>query len=712
MFFARLKLCVTLSGASALIAELTWMRQLGLATGSTGLALTWTLTTYMLGLGLGGLLSARFRMLSPARTYALAEMGAAIWLLIFPSLLGSFAGWLSWEDPLRAAPGMAFLLLPPALCHGATLPALTRAHLRPEQTGSLYALNTVGAVGGVLLATFFLFPLLGIRGTELVAVGLAVGAALGSFHVLTPTQETPKVTPAGRAPTTTLMAASAAGFSAMALEVCWSRLGALLVGGSVYAFAIVLATYLLGVAIGAAWGRRSGVGIGNSLALLGLLALIGTASWGVLPHLLAALYALGGDTLRWPGTFLLLATCMAGAPIASGAVFTASLRTMGGGERATANILAANTLGSVCGAAFAGLWGLPHLGLWATAQLSGMVCLVLGLLPGPKRLFPLALMAAGLALLLLGPAADRHLYAVGVGVQLDRFVDLSPRAIERFAHEGWQLLSVEDGHTATVAVGESSRTGNRWLSINGKVDASTGADMPTQVLSGRIPLAFVQGPAPTGVVVGLATGVTAGEALDAGLSEVLVLELEPAVVRAAHAFTSVNRGVLDDPRATIRVADARAYLARDPHTWDVIISEPSNPWLTGVSNLFTREYWEIGKSRLKPQGVYCQWVQLYALPPRAFRSLVRTFTEVMGDVWLFETIPGADALLVAAPGPLPNDLPLAPTLSPAQVRRLGGVAPLNTDDRPWIEFEAPKWVLRSTAEANQSLIAEAAATPP
>ena len=130
-----------------------------------------------------------------------------------------------------------------------------------------------------------------------------------------------------------------------------------------------------------------------------------------------------------------------------------------------------------------------------------------------------------------------------------------------------------------------------------------------------------------------------------------------------------------------------------------------------MSNLFTLEYWQAGRQRLRPQGIFCQWVQLYALPPEALRSLVRTFLQVFPNTWLYETIPGADSLLIglADPGAAPPELGdgLRPTLTPAQLRALARTAPINTDDRPWIEFEAPRWVNRSTGSLNQALIEEA-----
>ena len=298
-------------------------------------------------------------------------------------------------------------------------------------------------------------------------------------------------------------------------------------------------------------------------------------------------------------------------------------------------------------------------------------------------------------------------YATGLYNRIGECGDLSPRAIEQFAHEGWEPQYYIDGHSASIAVGQSTRTQNLWLSINGKVDASTGDDMPTQILSGELPLKIHSKESNVNtLVVGLASGVTANEAKKQGAHPLTVVELEPAIVDAARLFERVNEGIVDHSKTFIRVADARAVLQHESTQYDVIISEPSNPWITGVSNLFTVEYWELGRKRLKEDGVFCQWVQLYALPPEGMRSLIASYLEVFPNTWLFETIPGSDALLISAPS-LPDELPLQPSLNPSQLYHLAEGARLNTDDHPWIEFEAPKWINRPTGTMNRERIESA-----
>lgn len=735
-----------------------WTRRLALVLGSTGVAVSLSLACYMGGLGLGSALATRRPWQRAPRGYGLLELGAAAWALIFPAVLtGAQALWL--QGPSAASAGSTWVLLQlavaatclglPAVLLGATLPALAAATARTEDAVALYAANTAGAVLGVLGSTFLLLPSLGLRTTELLAAGVCASVGLWAISTARPRGQAAPDTrvarvderPAAPAPRTGseglwLALAATGGGVALALEVVWTRIAAMLVGGSVYAFALVLAVFLGGVALGAHLSRRVSDPRHATTALvaLGLLALLGSAITRVLPHAMTAAFAVTGPATWVPLQALLLALGMAGAPVASGAVFALAVRGISGDpSRAAGKALAANTLGAMAGSLGAGLWLVPALGLRGTLLLGAWLAVGIGLfgmvqlrrqaMPtaprsasvrwwGPGAMVG-ALVATALGSMLPG-FSPRH-YAPGLFMQLDRFADPSPAAVERYALEGWELLSYADGRSASVAVGQGTDGGTTWLSVNGKVDASDGDDMPTQVLSGALPLAWSLGTTRKAggggdtLVVGLASGVTAWAALDAGATALTVVELEPEVVAASRAFEHVNHGVLDDPRTTLAVDDARGWLQRSDRRFDVIISEPSNPWLTGVSNLFTVEYWALTRAHLASDGVMVQWLQLYALPASALRSLVRSFQSVYPDAWLFESISGADALLVSGPTP-PEDLAWSPLLDPDGLRRLAGPARLNTDDHPWIEFAAPRWLHRRTGHSNQALL-QAAANP-
>ncbi len=672
------------------------MRRVALVAGSTGVAITLTLVGYMAGLGIGAAIGGRIRWRRAPRGYGICELGAAIAVLAFPYALDAISTAWSHEAILAAA---ALLLAVPAALHGLTLPAASAALESTDGVATLYVANTVGAVLGSLLGPFLLLPTAGIRHTEWIVAGGLVVVALRAFTIGSrETQHLPARTASSKR---TLAFAGIAGFTALGLEVVWARLASLLFGASVHALALTLAVFLAWIAIGAAVGRRH-LSLGSALVGLGLSAALGVALYSTLPYGLGVAFAALGPGAFYPAGALLMAVAMAGAPFFSGAVFTRAVLTGDAAPAPTAGaVAAANTVGSVIGAGLTGFVLLPSLGVPGAALALAVPPLLAGAVLLRSR-YGLAAVAAFAALTVLRPAWDERLYATGVYLHLADFATPDRRAVDRFAHGEWDLLFYEDGRTATVAVGRSTRSGNTWLSVNGKVDASTGDDMPTQQWSGRLPVAIV-GPGKPIAVVGLASGITAGEALRAGASHVTVLEIEPAVVRASRWFVPENGDVLSDPRTELVVDDARAWLERTERTFPAIVSEPSNPWLAGVSSLFTREYWALAQRHLEPDGVLVQWLQLYSLPNDAFRGLVRTFLSVFPRAWLFETIPGSDALLVAA-GSLPPDLGIEPVLGPEGLSVLAGRARLHTDDDPWVELVAPHWLHASTGASNQELI--------
>jgi spermidine synthase len=700
------------SGAVSLVYETVWMRRLGLLLGGSAVAAAVTVGAFMAGLALGSALSSRLRG-SPARTYALLEAAAAAWALAFPTLLDAVRP-LAVQVPATRWAIATVLLLVPATCLGATWPLLAR-HVPSERAAGLYATNALGATLGVLVACFVALPAVGVRATELLAASAGLVLALAAWRAL-PSTSRPAEAQAAMAPWRIVAASAIAGMVATGLEVVWFRLSAVALGSTVQMHGLVLATFLGTLAAGAAVGRRwpadprSGLVLG--LAGLGVMASVGAMWWSQLPFALAAAYRLGGPEVLLPASGALAILLMGGAPAASGLAFSTAVRALGDDlEHRAASLYGANALGSIVGAWCVGLWWLPSWEVRGTviglSLASGLAASLVARKPAPFLLVALVTLAV--------PAWDARLYAVGLHLRVSDFADPSSQSLQRFVDEGWELLHYDHGPTGAVAVGRSTTTGNVWLSINGKVDASTGGDMPTQELSGTLPMRIAHEPREV-LLVGLASGVTAGAILaEPTLEHLTIVELEPAVVAASHYFDHVNGRPLDDPRTQLLIDDARAVLDRVGPTYDVIVSEPSNPWITGVSNLFTDAYWRAARARLAPGGVMCQWVQLYGMGPEEFRALVRTYQSVFPNVWLFETVKGADALLIGGIGgigTLPDNLPLAPTLSPSGVAKLAGTGWLNTDDHPRVEWQSPAWLHYATSKQNAALIAEVAEGTP
>jgi spermidine synthase len=684
------------SGAVALGYETCWMRRLSLVLGGSALGSAVAVGAFMGGMAGGAWWADRLRT-EPRRAWGALELAAAGGTLLAPALLA--------HATPSTAPWIAACCAAPL---GATWPVVAR-QLPAATATSLYAWNTLGAVLGVLIATFFTLPAIGVTGTEWLFASAGVALAAG-VQALDGPDGAEAGAPAGEPGPALARAVGAAafltGFASLGLEVVWFRLAAVGLGATVQTFGLVLAVFLATVALGAALGRRLPTGaLAWALAAHGALALIGAQLWAELPYGVAAAWRTGGPDALLPATALLAAAAMGGAPAASGAAFALCVRASPGS--AAGRLYAANTAGGIAGAWLAGLWALPTLELRGATALFALAPAVAGaaIRRGVGPLVP------ALVLIAISPAWDARLYAVGIYARISDFAEPSAPAITRFSAEGWRLLSYDQGLTGAVAVGESTRTGNRWLSINGKVDASTGDDMPTQTWSARLPIGAVDA-ARVGII-GLASGITAGTALQQpGVRAVDLYELEPAVVAASRWFDPWSGAPLDDPRTTLILGDARRELARPGPAYDALISEPSNPWITGVSNLFTREYWQLGAARLRPGGAFCQWIQLYGMDSDAFRGLVRTFLDVFPHSWLFETIPGSDIVLVGAATPLdPARFGLAPRLGPAQLRWLAGSGWRNTDDHPRVEFLAPRALHRDTAPANRALLDHAARQP-
>jgi len=291
-----------------------------------------------------------------------------------------------------------------------------------------------------------------------------------------------------------------------------------------------------------------------------------------------------------------------------------------------------------------------------------------------------------------------------------------------------EIVYYRDGISSTVSV---HREGNNlFLRVNGKTDASTSGDMPTQLMLGHLPL--LVHPAPREVaVIGLGAGVTAAAVAKHPVTRLDVVEIEPAVVEASRFFTKVNDGVLGDPRVRTVLADGRNFLLTSSRRFDVIISEPSNPWIGGVASLFSREFFLLARERLRPGGLMLQWLQAYGLTPDDFRMVVRTFRSAFPatTVW---NIGGGDFRLLGAAEPVVVDLHRIKgfdrlsagaardldriglrdwagvlgfyILSEEDTARFAATGPLNTDDRLALEFSAPRALYLDTAAGNFRLV--------
>lgn len=768
--------CFLASGAAGLLYEVVWSKELSYLLGNALHSVATVVAAFLTGLALGALLlGVRLaRRRDGARVYALLELGvAALGLASMPVLRGLDPLWgalyhaLGGEGPAYFAVRFALLfllLLPPTLLMGATLPVLV-GHFEHRAVGpalaQLYAVNTAGAVAGSLLGGFWLVPGVGLTATTWVAALLNAGAGLLAMAAaggsLRPEDAALPAAPAGgsallpapwRATVGALFALS--GFAALALQIAWVRLFGLLFGSSVYSFAAVLAVYLLGLAAGsalvAARTRRPGlVGVFASLELGIALAALGTLRlfpWLPEGFLALARAAAGRWGALYAGQAGLVAAVLLVPCLLLGAVFPVAARLLQSrdGGHATGLAYAVNTAGSLTGTLLAGFVLIPALGVQGTQLVASVLSGSLGLAAlalasgrgevGPRaRLAGLALAVAG-GLLLFGlPRWDPALMSAGIyrPRELERVVVASERRgasrpSVRIGTRDERTLFYREGVNGSVYVASDSAGRAVWLRVGGKVDAST-ADMTTQVLLGVLPGACAP-PGGRAMVVGLGSGVTASAVLASRPASLEVVEIEPAVVEASRFFFPGGGGPLEDPRARLVLGDARTHLAYARGAYDVIVSEPSNPWMAGVNNLFTVDFYRRVRTRLSARGVFCQWIQLYELSDPARSSLLASFRAVFPRAQAFFVPGGDDLLLLALPaggelslarlrepgmrtalgrGGIPEPEALAAfyvgDLDTLAARGLIGPARLNRDDLPVVEYRAPLDLYRVGTES-------------
>ena len=634
--------------------------------------------------------------------------------------------------------------------------------------GTLYAINTLGAVLGTFGTGFLLIPLAGTRTTILIAAGLniaigliaiALGVSLpsrGEVHVPEET-DVPEGDAAGRPVVVAVMVAfGISGFAAMGYEVAWSRTLSLIIGSSVYAFTVMLTTFLLGLAVGGMIGARLVARLSREtpLAIAATQILVAASAVGVahvfaeLPYTFTVWFKRFGQHGHWRLILLEFAmalTIMIVPTLLLGMMFPFTVRVcapmvkrLG---RSVGTVYAVNTIGAILGSFCAGWVLIPTVGIMRTIVICATINVAAGILvssfAGGRLSRRLPLVCAGLGLVCVAwirvPSWPALVMSSGMYKYAGDLEDgpISKKRFFEYVADEYDLRFYREGITTTVTVAQHKDTGNLWMATNGKIDASSGPDMPTQLLSGHLPLLLGRDPKDV-LVVGFASGVTVGATTAHPVRKVVVVEIEPAVIEGSKFFHEVNRDPLaDKERVELVLDDARNYLVVTDREFDVIISEPSNPWITGASSLFTREYFQLGRSRLRPDGIFTQWLQLYGMATDDLRSLLATFTSVFPHVLIFETIETTDLILVGSEHELKIDLEQVaerqrrPAVSESllaievldaprllsyflmgtrEVRGLVGDAPLNTDDNGLIEFSSPKHLHADTQSSNEHAI--------
>jgi spermidine synthase len=667
------------SGFCALIYQTVWMRELRLVFGASTLAVAAVLAIFMGGIGCGAAILGRRAdaHARPLAFYGMLECGIAVSAALTPFLLdavralyvaagGSVALGDSGATLLRLAL-TAVVLGVPTFLMGGTLSAASRATGRTH-VALLYAMNTAGAVAGVLLASFFLLERLGNRNTLFLAAALNAIVGLAAFR--TPTSapagpEASRVRPRPR--TIPLVAAALSGLVFLLMELVWYRMLSPILGGTTFMFALVLAIALAGIGIGGALFAAHGARLRTHGHLAIFFALEAAAL--ALPYALGDRIALLAHSLGDGGAFfshvadwtLVTAIVVLPAAILSGVQFPLLIALLGENEHDTGRDVglayAWNTAGAIAGSLLGGFGLIPLLGATGCWRLSVALLAAMAMLFAwrAQRTSHVAWSAltGAIAIAMLfttGPTAVwRH---SGIGAErVPTFEDAN-------AARAWMqtvrrtLVFDRDGRESSIALVNHDDLG---LIVNGKSDGSARADAGTQVMGGLLG-ALLHGNAKTAMVVGLGTGTTAGWLADVPtMQRVDVVELEPAVVELARAYAPVNRNAVEHPKVHIRIGDAREQLVVTRTRYDVIFSEPSNPYRAGIASLYTREFYAAVRDRLARGGVFVQWVQTYSIDARTARTIYATLATAFPNIQTWTTGPG-DIVLVASREPLPFDV--------------------------------------------------------
>src|SRR5882762_2275063 len=779
--FLRILACFFFSGAAGLIYQVAWGKALGLIFGHTVYAIATVLAVFMAGLAAGSAYIGRWseQRAKPVTLYAgieflVAATGAfslaglagvrSLYVAAYPSVSG--------QQPLLLALrffGATVVLFIPTILMGGTLPILVQGITRNSaelgmRVSQLYWVNTLGAVAGTLISGFVLLPALGLRVTVASAVVLNILAGLialrvakeplnqhgvkGSSSIVTSAAADPQQ------PTFVflLFLFAVVGSTAFAYEIAWTRLLAITISSSTYAFTLMLATFLAGTVIGSAFfqyffarlGRVSLTTFSRAQTWIGIAALSSLIFFHWIPAVIPPLLRVTHQTFSGLVLAQFVTSALTVLPVAIIFGFNfpvvvvlldRTVRANSGRSATVGRAYAANTFGAIVGSLITGFWLVPWLGSFrviaAAAGVNLLLAVALELRSSERRILPLAMnLLCLLIAFVVGSSSFLYnrpllsLSAVLYGNSYQGHLTLGEIAATN------DLVFTADGVNDSIAVFRSDNY--VALRINGKVDASTG-DARTQLLLGHLGAAFE--PAPRRVlIIGFGSGMTASAvARYPDIERIDCVEIEPAVIRAAPYLESLNRNVLDDPRVHVIFDDARNFLLTSRQKYDLIISEPSNPWIAGIATLFTDEYYAAVRQQLAPGGKFVQWVQAYSLAPADLRMIIASLAPHFAEVTLWRA-EGRDLLLLGRTDaalfqfgrlrslwqnqPLrkdfesidvhqPEGLVAYYLLDDAAVRKLAEGSTLNTDDPTLLEYHAPQAVLiPGLFDANQDLIAQ------
>ncbi len=773
-----------LTGLTGLAYELVWIRLLILVFGSTQFAFTTVLTTFMAGLALGSLIFGRLvdRHDNPLKLYGILELALGAYCLASPLVFEAVRYiYLNVIGPSETGAGfngvqfgLAFIaLIVPTTLMGGTLPIIVKYLTKRQKTVGFntalaYSVNTIGAVVGCLitgLATLYLF---GVKSTlygaglidiaiGIVLIGILSVGAGGYKSSKERTEEEPcaiSKTGDGRA----LISRSAlfiiisifaiSGFCSLVYEVLWTRVLSLIIGSSVYAFTIMLATFLLGIGLGSIIFapfidrcKKPVFWFAVLEAVIGLSSLGAIFFYKELPFIFYEINAKYSENFALFLTieFFFCAALMIIPTLSMGAIFplVGKIYARGGSSvgRTIGDVYFFNTAGAIFGAFLGGFVLMPILGvqkaviLTAAINIAAAVILVFVSSTGVvrKAASSVLFIALFIALTVSLPNWDRMIMTLGLYSNV-----VGTENIKKVAegNTGDHLAYYKEGVNAIITVRKSGPGGmDITYQANGKQEARARGPRPAEAWSllGHIPVLMMKEPPQNALLVGLGSGITLGALTRYPFKSIDAVELEPAVVVAASYFYESNNDALEDKRVKLHLADGRNFLFTTKKKYDVIVSAVSDPWISGVSNLFTYEYFTRMSEQLNEGGTTALWFQNYRIRPAELKIGLKTFATVFPYVSIyFHYTNTTDLIVIGSNEPHafdmgtldkyfridevrddlrriditgPLDLLDLFLIGDKDLRAYMGDAIINTDERPFLEFALPKLLYMDPARA-------------
>ncbi|MFQ5464521.1 MAG: fused MFS/spermidine synthase [Thermodesulfobacteriota bacterium] len=703
-YTAVLLLTVLVINFLSLVYQVVWTRKIMVLFGTSALSISTVLSVFLAGIAIGGYYGGRW-IRRVKRKYlfcgsSLVVLGVYCLLSLYVFGLVKYPFFLLSglvESPLAINLVKFFLsaliLIFPTIIIGAMFPVVTYLYSVEfkrlgRDVASIYSLDTLGAAIGAALSGFLFVPVLGLAVTSAASAVLYIAVGLAVARMEEPTREyeldgpeagpgaAEEADPPGPAPggawglrTFVLVSLFVSGFSALVLEVTWSRFFHLLFGTSIYAFALVVSAFLAGLSVGSYVIKRLHDRIGSPVTVFAYVMLLVAgfsivvvqasdqmeALYMYLYHATSDFYVFQALLFLAAFALMLVPTSLMGANFPLAVRIFASTREARG--RDTGLIFSVNTAGGIIGAFAAGFFIIPALGIEKTGFLAAACYFTIGvvfLLAFSRKAVHAAAAAALLVVFAGFGAATYGEPDLGISVYYN---GIRKKSYEDYARikKNANIVFARHGLYGLVAVEKNKFLNNTALWINGKVDASTARnDMQNQDFLGQLPLLFHRRPEKV-LNIGFGSGVTAGAvASHRDVKLIDCVELDPLVVEAASRyFADENNNVTGNPRVRVHYEDGRHFLYTTKEKYDVIISEPSNIWISGVSQLFTREFYRIADEHLNEDGIFTQWLPAYDLVREDFDLVLNTLDERFEHImyWTNRT----DIILLASHEPLTVD---------------------------------------------------------